>query len=484
MSPAKRPTQISREEFHALYEQGEDALYVWFTEVLGKVEKLETRITDLENRLSKTSRNSSKPPSGDGFGKRTRSLRTKSDKPSGGQADHPGSTLEWREVADHIEIHPVHQCQGCGQSLASVPVASVLSRQVFDLPPIELVVVEHQAQEKTCPHCGTFNQGEFPAEVTTVVQYGPRLKAAMMYLMEGQLLPAQRSCEVIAELMGVPLSEGTLFTTRRQCFENLAPLDEAIHAALIQAEVLHGDETGMRVQGQLNWLHVACTSGLTYYFVHAKRGQTALDEIGIWPAFQGKAVHDGWKSYLSYACAHFLCNAHHLRELQFLFERYQQGWAYQMILLLVTSLTLVQSAQAQGHRALDADQLTALTTRYESILAQGLAANPRVERPPDAPKSRGRPKQSPMRNLLERLRDQQAAVLGFLHDFAVPFDNNLAERDLRMVKLKQKISGGFRSKDGAKMFCRIRSAISTWRKQKRPVFQALIDLFSGKTPTL
>jgi transposase len=451
---------------------------------LARINRFESRITELEGRLSKTSRNSSKPPSGDGFVKRTRSLRTKSNKASGGQPKHPGSTLEWREGADFVVEHPLDQCQGCGQSLATVAVESVLCRQVFDLPPMELWVTEHRAEEKTCPHCGEHNQGQFPAEANTVVQYGPRLKAAMVYLMEGQLLPAQRSCEVLEDLMGAPISEGTLFTTREQCFEALAPLDAEIHAALIQADVLQGDETGIRVKGQLYWLHVACTSGLTYYFVHGKRGQAAMDEMGIWPEFKGKAVHDGWKSYASYECEHFLCNAHHLRELLFLVERYHQTWAYQMILLLVTSLTLVQSAQAVKKQALDSEQIVALTARYEAILEQGLTANPRVEHPSEQPKPRGRPKQTPARNLLERLRDQQSSVLGFLHDFAVPFDNNLAERDLRMVKLKQKISGGFRSIDGAKMFCRIRAAISTWRKQKQPVFATLIALFSGNTPTL
>jgi transposase len=484
VSQAKRPLTISREEFHVLYEQGEDALYAIFTELLSTLNQFETRISELEGRLSKTSRNSSKPPSGDGFGKRTRSLRSKSEKPSGGQPEHPGSTLEWREKPDSVLEYPVHKCQGCGQSLTSVPVKGQNCRQVFDLPEIELFVTEHRADEKTCPHCGVHNQGEIPAEAKTLVQYGPRLKARMVYLMEGQLLPAQRSCEVMKDLMGAPISEGTLFTTREQCFEALAPLDAEIHAALIQTEVLQGDETGIRVKGQLSWLHVACTSGLTYYFIHAKRGQTALDEMGIWPKFKGKAVHDGFKSYSSYACQHFLCNAHHLRELQFLVERYQQAWAYQMIVLLVTSLTLVQAAQADGKSVLDSEQLGALTARYEAILAQGLAANPRAEHPNEQPKPRGRPKQTPARNLLERLREQQSAVLGFLHDFAVPFDNNLAERDLRMVKLKQKISGGFRSTSGAKMFCRIRGAISTWRKQNHPLLQSLVDLFSGKIPTL
>jgi transposase len=301
----------------------------------------------------------------------------------------------------------------------------------------------------------------------------------MVYLMEGQLLPSERTCEVLNEVLGVTVSEGTLYTTREQCFNQLEPIANAIQSAIKNSVVVHFDETGMRVNGKLWWLHVACTSGLTYYFVHQKRGGVAMDEMAILPEFKGKAIHDGWKSYGDYDCEHFLCNAHHLRELQFILERYEQPWAFQMSLLLVTILRQVQTAQDQGHTALPPQQLQAFEARYRDILDQGLAANPILAPPPDAPKKRGRPKQSPPRNLLLRLQSQQASVLGFMYDFDVPFDNNQAERDLRMMKLKQKISGSFRSPDGARMFSRIRSYLSTLRKQGQNVLDALIALFSG-----
>lgn len=241
---------------------------------------------------------------------------------------------------------------------------------------------------------------------------------------------------------------------------------------------------GCRVNGQLWWLHVACTDGLTYYFVHPKRGTVAMNEMAILPEFRGKAIHDGWKSYAGYACDHFLCNAHHLRELRFILEHYDQWWAYQLSLLLVTILDQVQAAKANGQTALSDDQLHAFKARYVEILAQGFAANPLPTPSPNAPKKRGRPKRSPPRNLLERLKAQQASVLGFMIDFEVPFDNNQAERDLRMMKLKQKISGCFRSVDGARMFCRIRGYLSTLRKQGQNVLDALMELFSGNPLTL
>jgi transposase len=340
---------------------------------------------------------------------------------------------------------------------------------VYDIPPLQLEVREHRAEVKSCPKCGQENHGEFPGEVTNVVQYGPRLKGVMVYLMEGQLLPSARAGEVLSEVLGVKVSEGTLYNVREQCFEKLEPITSEIQAFIEAAAVVHFDETGMRVNGKLWWLHVACTSGLTYYFVHAKRGTIAMDEMGILPEFEGKAVHDGWKSYEGYDCEHFLCNAHHLRELQFILERYQQPWAFQMSLLLVTILRQVQAAQEEGHRALLPEQLNAFEARYHAIIDQGLAANPHLAPPTEAPKKRGRTKQSPARNLLLRLQNHSASVLGFMHNFAVPFDNNQAERDIRMMKLKQKISGSFRSTDGATMFCRIRGYISTIRKQGQDV---------------
>jgi transposase len=481
VSQPKPSIQLSDAEIRAIYAEGEDAVVSLVSELLERLNRLEAEVKDLQGQLRKDSCNSSKPPSGDGFGKRARSLRSPSERRSGGQAGHPGQTLEWRSDPDAVERHPVTVCSTCGVSLASVPVEDVLARQVLDIPPIELVVTEHQVEVKGCPHCGHVNQGSFPREVNTVVQYGPRLKGMMVYLMEGQLLPSHRVCEVLRDLVGVGVSEGTLYTTREQCFERLAPIEAGIRQAIQQAAVVHVDETGLRVNQRLWWLHVASTHGLTYYFAHPKRGQVAIDEMGILPTFSGTAVHDGWKSYQRYDCEHALCNAHHLRELQYILEHYAQPWAFHMSLLLVTIHHQVEAAKAQGQRTLSQQDLAAFEARYQAILAQGFADNP-LPPPGQAntkKRKRGRPRRSPPRNLLERLQAHSASVLGFMHDFTLPFDNNQAERDLRMMKLKQKISGGFRAEDGVRRFCRIRGYLATLRKQGLNVLDALLNLFSG-----
>lgn len=446
---------------------------------LKRLDGLEARLDKLEGRGKKTSRNSHKPPSGDGFKKRTKSLRGKSDRSSGGQPGHPGQTLAWQAQADWVDYHEETHCQHCGVSLAAEPVEEWIARQVFDIAPIELLVTEHRAAVKCCGHCGHQSQASFPAAATNVVQYGPRLKGVMLYLMEAQLLPSARTTEVLHDLFGVAVSEGTLYNSRNHCFEQLASVEQHVKSQLANASLVHFDETGMRVNGHLFWLHVACTDGLTDYCVHAKRGRLAMDEMGILPAFSGKAIHDGWQSYSGYDCAHFLCNAHHLRELQFVLEHYQQWWAYQMSVLLVTVLHQVKQAKAKGENALDVDQLKAFETRYDDIVALGLALNPMPPPDPDAPKKRGRPKRSPPRNLLERLQVHKTSVLGFMHDFEVPFDNNQAERDLRMMKLKQKISGCFRSQNGAEMFCRIRGYLATMKKQGCNLLEALIRVFEA-----
>ena len=302
------------------------------TLLLERLTKLESQVNELKGRLSKNSRNSSKPPSGDGFGKRTKSLHRQSEKSSGGQPGHQGHTLEWSSDPDFVDRHEVNVCSACGASLASMPVEQVLVRQVFDIAPIEVLVSEHQVEVKSCLRCGQSTQGSFPAEASNVVQYDPGIKAMMVYLMDGQLLPSHRACEVLKDLMNVSVSDGTFYTTRDQCFEHLAPIEAEVKQAIQVAEVGHFDETGLRVNQHLWWLHVASTNGLTYYFVHPKRGQAAMDEMDVLPEFDGKAVHDGWKSYQTYAYEHFLCNAHHLRELQYILERYGQWWGEHVIL--------------------------------------------------------------------------------------------------------------------------------------------------------
>ena len=477
MKQTSQKLSISKEEIRACYAQGEEAVIALVESLVERINALEARIEVLENQKSKDSKNSSKPPSGDGFAKRTKSLRTKSGRQSGGQKDHPGSTLEWCEEVDEVFIHPVVDCKSCGASLETVEVLNLRCSQVHELPPIKLVVHEHQAEEKCCPKCGVLNQGKSPAFVNSLVQYGPGLKGLIVYLMEGQLLPSERARELLQEVIGCEISEATLYNTRLRCYEQLAAVEAYIKSGIQVAPVVHFDETGLRVKSKLMWLHVACTGWLTAYFIDPKRGQLAMDAIDILPKFEGVSVHDGLASYGKYDSTHALCNAHHLRELRFIVERYEQDWANDMMTLLVEIKTTIDITQAAGETSLTLIQLADFERRYQELIQTGLIANPSPPIDLDLPKPKGRPKQSPPKNLLDRLKLHQSAVLLFMHDWKVPFDNNQAERDLRMMKLKQKISGTFRSIEGAQQFCRIRGYLSTLRKQGIQVLDALRLVF-------
>ncbi len=292
--------------------------------------------------------------------------------------------------------------------------------------------------------------------------------------MEGQLLPYERASQLLGELFGVQLSAGSIATFVGHCHQQLAPLEALIKEALIQAKVLHQDETGLRVKLEGHWMHVCSTERLTHYAAHPKRGRAALEEIGIAPRFHGTSVHDGLASYQSYACGHALCNVHHLREWTSVEEDLKQPWARQMKDLLLEMKTAVKEAKAAGQHELDVLALARFHRRYEDVLACGYQANP----PPPKPK-RGRPKQSPAHNLLDRLSGRKWQVLAFLHDFTIPFDNNQAERDLRMIKVQQKVSGCFRTEQGVAIFCRIRSYVSTLRKQGIELLSALQQALSG-----
>ena len=488
-SSTSSQSKLTRAEIREIYAQGEEAV-ITFVEGLvqqlseheSELRELRTQVEVLLNQQAKDSHNSSKPPSSNGFKQpRTKSLRQKSGLHSGGQLGHPGSTLEWIEQPDFTEVYAVDKCQGCGLSLIDTPVLKWDLSQVHDLPALRLQVTEHRSEMKCCPHCQTLNRGAMPSDITSGVQYGSRLKGLMAYLSDYQLLPSQRTIELLSDILGCNISEGTLYNARQRCFEELEPVELHIVGALQTSPVAHFDETGARVKGKLFWLHVASSDLLTYYCIHGKRGTEAINEMGILPQFKGTSVHDGLKSYAQYDCLHGLCNAHHLRELVFISERYQQSWAEQMIQLLLDIKTNVEESKQQGLDALTSERLHFFTTRYQDILTEGFAANPPVAS--QTPKSRGRLKQSPPKNLLDRLQKQQSAVLRFMYDFRVPFDNNQGERDLRMVKVKQKISGGFRSLVGGQIFCRTRGYISTLKKQKLNILDELRKVFMGN-PTI
>jgi len=440
--------------------------------------QLHERVCELEQRLAKNSRNSSKPPSSDGFKKPApKSLRKKGKRKSGGQPGHPGHTLKRVEKPDHIEKHRVERCVCCGRSLADQLPDAVEKRQIHDLPPLRLIVTEHQAATKLC-ECGHLNKASFPEGVNGPVQYGERIKAAAVYAKNYQYLPYERTCELLNDLFNCPMSEGTLANIIAQSDELAANPVEKIKELVERATVAHFDETGSRVEGKLWWLHSASTAEATYYDIHRKRGSEAFDEIGILPDFVGRAIHDFWKPYFRYSCSHGLCNAHHLRELIFVHEQHQQAWADHMIDCLLDIKDAVDLARQTTDR-LEEKQIQDFEAHYQRILDEGYAQNPLSPQPAGKKKKRGRRKKTKPRNLLERLEEHRAEALAFMYDFNVPFDNNQAERDLRMMKVQQKISGMFRTEDGAKAFCRIRSYISTARKNAVGAMDALTRLFSG-----
>jgi transposase len=443
-----------------------------------QVEQLSRQMHELKGRVSKDSHTSSKPPSSDGYAKRTRSLRQKSGKKPGGQQGHPGSTLPLVETPDEMIILRPEKCAHCQASLQGSQAIGMERRQTIDLPPIKPQVTEYQAHAVPCPECRYVTRGTFPQEVGSAVQYGPLVKGIALYLLYGQLLPYARTAELLADVCGCALSPGTLEAFVRQGADRLVEADEQIKQALRTAEVLGTDETGIRVQGVLQWLHVARTDKLTHYAVHRKRGKVATDAIGILPQFHGIMEHDGYSSYPQYLqCEHALCNAHPLRELCFFHEHDKQQWALDLKNHLLTCHATVEEARATGATSLSQEVIEQLTATYHQLILAGLAAQPPPPLP--VPKKPGRVKQTQAKNLLDRLERDARAVLLFMSDFRVPFTNNGSEQDLRMMKVQQKISGTFRSETGPLSFCRIRSYFSSLAKQGHRLSLGARQLFAG-----
>jgi transposase len=466
--------KLTREQLLDVYEKhGIEPIITAFLQLQDNFEKLERRVEQLEQQLAKNSRNSSKPPSSDMF-RVPKSLRSNTGKPKGGQPGHDGRSLKQVENPEHTVFHQLHGKCKCGRELSNGVLRGSERRQVFDIPQPRLEVTEHVAEMRECS-CGELHTASFPRGVEAPVQYGKNIRSIAVYLSQYQLLPQKRVTEAMADLFGVSISQGTVNKTIEQAYERLEATEGAIKNAIQNSTVVHGDETGMYVGGKRIWQHTLGTILFTYFFCHFNRGKTALLDDGILKSFFGRLMHDGWKSYFDFECMHALCNAHHLRELIFLSEKCGQRWAKTMIELLCRIKKTVDRAKVVNRPQLSPQTLKLYETRYRKIIACGNRANPvktiRVSG------SRGAIKQTPARNLLDRLDKYSSETLGFMYDFAIPFDNNLAERDLRMSKVKQKVSGCFRSLDGAKAFCRIRSYISTVRKHGANVFNHLVACF-------
>ncbi|HEY0093262.1 MAG TPA: IS66 family transposase [Archangium sp.] len=478
---------LTREEFQRIYDAGPDATYAFVCDLLARLDVYERRLGEVEARLAKRSHNSDKPPASDGLARPARSpqrsLRERSGRSPGAQPGHRGHTLRRVKEPDERVSHVPSACACCGHSLQGGTPCGEERRQVFDLPKRLLHVVEHVGQSLQCPHCQHVTAACFPDGVGKPVQYGPGVLGLGVYLQAYQLLPFARTRELFRVLFGQAPAAGTLERALRETHTALEGAETAIRDALLRAAAVHLDETGVRVEGHTRWLHVASTPEHTLLRVQASRGGTAIDEIGIVAAMQGVRVHDALPAYVRYGGRFALCNAHLMRELIALAETTHQPWTLALLALLRQMKTAADQARSQNSPAVPLEVRASLERRYEALLAEGDAANP--EPPQPARQRGGRPggrlRRSPAQNLLLRLHRHRDAVLYFLRDLDVPFDNNQAERDLRMAKVQQKISGGFRSAQGADVFARIRSYISTLRKQGAPLLPALSAALQGAT---
>ena len=432
-----------------------------------RIAQLEARIAELERQLGLNSGNSGKPPSSDGLKKkpvRVSSLRERSGKKPGGQKGHPGETLRQSETVDATINHFPKACAGCGEALSEAMATDHIARQVFDLPePQPIIVTEHRAHSCRCAACGTQTRADFPPDVKAPVQYGARIAGIVVYLLHGQFLPEKRLAALMADLFGVQLSTATIAAMSQNCAARFESFATAIYARIAAAAVKHLDETGLRIGGKTRWLHIAATVLLTFYRIASKRGAMPENLTGI-------ALHDHWKPYYTLeGIRHALCNAHHLRELKALVEIEKEDWARKMQRLLRLACHATNLARERG-KPLPPRLIALFERRYDAILTEGLAfhaAQPALVRPERTgkAKARGRKPRRVGHNLLLRLSIRKQDVLRFLSDLTVPFTNNLAEQAARMMKLRQKISGGFRSAAGAADFAVIRSLLSTAKKQ-------------------
>ncbi len=470
----------NEEELQALREENRilKALVAELLPLKEQLEEAHARIKDLEDRLAQDSRTSSKPPSSDGLARRPRSSRRPSGKRPGGQPGHPGHTLCMVEQPEEVVRHRPEVCSQCGEDLSAVPGTVLERRQILDVPEIRLRAHEHQIEAIGCPSCHSTSLGSFPAFASAPVQYGPHLQALAVYLHQGQLLPTARTCEALAAICGCQISAASLIEWSELAAERLAPTVERIADLIAASRLQHADETGIRVYGMLHWLHVNCTRFLTHLAWHGSRGREAMDEIGIWPRFGGRGMHDRFVSYDAYDCAHSICGAHLLRDCAGVAQQEQQQWATEMQDFLLDLHEACHQWRLLHLSAVPPIERDDWVARSFEILAAGYAAQP----PPPASSAgarTGKRKQSKAKNLLDALLLRAEQVLALLDDLRIPFTNNQAERDLRWAKVQQKIAGTFRSATGVTAFCCIRSYLSTMQKQGHPMLSALTAVFHG-----
>jgi len=468
-------------------------LHALIDELRREIAALKQENAEFRRRLGLDSSNSSKPPSSDGLNKKPRpeksrsiSLRGKSGKKSGGQKGHNGDTLRRSETPDKTEHHQVCVCGHCKAKLDASNVINVEKRQVFDSPEPKPEVTEHRADIAKCHKCGKITKAPFPDGVNAPAQYGPRIKSAAIYLNIQQLIPEDRTAAIMTDLFGAPtLCPASIIAWADKKAKDFEPIVEAIKDHLKQDHVRHLDETGFRIGGKTQWLHTISSTAMTCYVTSEKRGDIPIflkaGPVSLQRDKAGVIVHDHFKPYYKRfdGLDHALCNAHHLRELKALMEYDEEPWAFDMYEFLVAVNAMVRQAKDKAMNRLPSPLLECMRSLYDHLVDTGLSFH--LSLPPLERHQRGgRTKRRPGHNLLRRLRDFKSDVLRFSEDFSVPFTNNLAEQDIRMMKLRMKISGGFRSTKGANTFATVRSVISTARKQRWNI----IDTLSAKPISL
>lgn len=441
-----------------------------FEELMADYRALLARVSELEKQIRKNSENSHKPPSSDGFKKKpVKNNRTFTGRKQGGQYGHKGSTLEMVAIPDKINVHKVEGKCDCGRLLENALNKGYQRRQVTDLVEKLTEVIEHQIEIKECL-CGKTHYGEQDKYIAA--QYGTKIRALTTYLNQYQFLPFDRTQEICKDLFGIRIGDGCIQASNERCFANLQETENKIKQKIKSTSVINQDETGMRCEGHLQWVHTSSTNQLTHFTIHSNRGIEAIEDIGILPNYGGTIVHDRLRAYDSYVnCEHGYCNGHLLRDLKYIHEEDKKPWAGKMISVLMTA------KKFKDNDELDKNNLEHITRIYNRALKIGFDAEPPPTEKPTG--QRGQQKKSKSLLLLEVFQNKREAVLRFINDPLVPFDNNLAERDLRMVKLKQKVSGTFRTKKGGEIFCRIRGYISTSRKLGHNVMEAIRLAITG-----
>lgn len=428
--------------------------------------ELRSRVAELELRLAKyenptNSGNSSVPPSQDPF-RKTKSLREKSNKPQGGQKGHGGSKLKMVATADAVVVHDVEYCSCCGNSLEEAP-EHFDTRQVFDIPEIKIYVTEHRRLHRRCVSCGKSNKGQFPEQLVQEAQYGTHLKSLCVYLQNYQMLPFARCSELISDLTGHRISTGSLSNFQKQCFGDLRDYEQHIRQQLLQSPILHADETGVRLNGKNSWIHVVSNKTISLFSHHLNRGKQAMDAVGLLELYKGTLVHDRFSSYFSHECDHSLCNAHILRDLVYVEEAFDAPWAKQIRKLLCKA-----KQDKEEKPNLKAAYYSRIFKRYTGLIR------------PIIKEYNGALKKTDEQRLAFALEKHKYLFLKFIKQIDVPFDNNQAERDLRMIKVKQKVSGCFRSQNHAQYFARIRGYISTLKKNNKNVLDNIQNVFLQK----